>query len=57
MFAAIAGASVSPSLMGIVMQRAGTEVLVWLLMVPAVVTLIVHALAAKQKIAEHIEIH
>jgi fucose permease len=57
MFAAIAGASVSPSLMGIVMQRAGTEVLVWLLMVPAVVTLIVHALAAKQKIAEYIEIH
>ena len=57
MFAAIAGASVSPSLMGIVMQNTGTAIVAWLLMVPAVLTFIAYALAAKQNIAEHIEHH
>jgi fucose permease len=57
MFAAIAGASVSPSLMGIVMQRSGTEILAWLLMVPALLSLAVYGLAAKQNISEHIEHH
>jgi FHS family glucose/mannose:H+ symporter-like MFS transporter len=57
MFAAIAGASISPSLMGIVMQRSGTEILAWLLMVPALLSLAVYGLAAKQKISEHIEHH
>ena len=57
MFAAIVGASISPSLMGVVMQRTGTEILAWLLMVPAILTLAVHALAAKQNITEHIENH
>jgi fucose permease len=57
MFAAIAGASISPSLMGIVMQRSGTEILAWLLMVPALLSLAVYGLAAKQNISEHIEHH
>ena len=57
MFAAIAGASISPSLMGIVMQNTGTAIVAWLLMVPAVLTFIAYALAAKQNIAEHIEHH
>lgn len=57
MFAAIAGASVSPSLMGVVMQQTGTDIFPLLLMVPAVVTLIVYGLAVKQNIAEHIEHH
>ena len=57
MFAAIAGASISPSLMGIVMQKTGTEIVAWLLMVPAIMCLIVYALAAKQNISEHIEDH
>ena len=57
MFAAIAGASISPSLMGIVMQKTGTEIVAWLLMVPAVLSLVVYGLAAKQNISEHIEHH
>ena len=57
MFAAIAGASVSPSLMGIVMQKTGTDILAWLLMVPALLSLAVYGLAAKQNISEHIEHH
>lgn len=57
MFAAITGASIYPSFMGIVMQNTGTEILPWLLMLPAVLTLIAYALAAKQNIAEHIEHH
>ena len=57
MFAAIAGASISPSLMGIVMQKTGTDILAWLLMVPALLSLVVYGLAAKQNISEHIEHH
>jgi MFS transporter, FHS family, glucose/mannose:H+ symporter len=57
MFAAIAGASISPSLMGIVMQKTGTDILAWLLMVPALLSLAVYGLAAKQNISEHIEHH
>jgi fucose permease len=57
MFAAIAGASISPSLMGIVMQKTGTDILAWLLMVPALLSLTVYGLAAKQNISEHIEHH
>lgn len=57
MFAAIVGASISPSLMGIVMQKTGTEIVAWLLMVPAIMCLIVYGFAAKQNISEHIEDH
>jgi fucose permease len=57
MFAAIVGASISPSLMGIVMQKTGTEIVAWLLMVPAIMCLIVYGFAAKQNISEHIEHH
>lgn len=57
MFAAIAGASISPSLIGIVMQKTGTDILAWLLMVPALLSLVVYGLAAKQNISEHIEHH
>ena len=57
MFAAIAGASISPSLMGIVMQKTGTDILAWLLMVPALLSMAVYGLAAKQNISEHIEHH
>ena len=57
MFAALAGATVSPALMGFVMQITGTEVFVWLLMIPAILTLTTYLLAAKQNIVEHIEHH
>lgn len=57
MFAALAGATVSPALMGFVMQITGTEIFVWLLMIPAILTLTTYLLAAKQNIVEHIEHH
>jgi fucose permease len=57
MFAAILGATISPSLMGIIMDSTGTDIFPWLLMVPALISFLVYAIAAKQKIAEHIEHH
>jgi fucose permease len=57
MFAAILGATISPSLMGLIMDSTGTSIFPWLLMVPALLTFLVYAIAARQKIAEHIEHH
>jgi len=39
------------------MQKTGTEILAWLLMVPALLSLAVYGLAAKKNISEHIEHH
>ena len=39
------------------MQITGTEIFVWLLMIPAILTLTTYLLAAKQNIVEHIEHH
>ncbi len=57
MFAAILGATISPSLMGLIMDSTGTGIAPWLLMVPALLSFTVYAIAARQKIAEHIEHH
>ncbi len=57
MFAAILGATISPSLMGLIMDSTGTGIVPWLLMVPALLSFTVYAIAARQKIAEHIEHH
>ena len=57
MFAAILGATISPTLMGVIMDSTGTAIVPWLLIVPAILSLLVYVLAARQKIAEHIEHH
>ncbi len=57
MAAAIVGATISPTLIGVIMEKIGTGYFPWLILAPAIVSLFVYLLAAKQKIAEHIEIH
>jgi fucose permease len=57
MFAAIVGATISPTLMGVLMNNYGTSIAPLLLLIPAIFSLIAYGWAAKQKIAEHIENH